>query len=265
LILPLSGYAPVVLAGLQLSAPLSFAATDASLKVLAPIWHVPGLAVSEKLKPTPHVTVPAFGAFRAATVGVTVPSPASGGVSDPVNDRPWQVPTVFTPEGTVVVVVLVVVVLVVVVLVVVVVVATGVFGNVNVTNAWSVVGPALFDDTRSWQFVQLPSGGAGLTGGSVGPLQANCRLGCRPFIGSNSCAPGDVNVAVPFGLVATTGAFDAPLSQSVVGSQPCAVLGFPSHCSTKIVCPGVKPVATTVNDNGFPLASPGTTNVVPDG
>jgi hypothetical protein len=55
-----------------------------------------------------------------------------------------------------------------------------------------------------------------------------------------------------------TGALDAPLSQSSAASQPFVLGDNPSHCSTNASDPGVKPVATTVNDSGFPPASPGT-------
>lgn len=145
-----------------------------------------------------------------------------------------------------------------------VVVGGGVSGICRVRNAWSDVGAVLFDETRSWQLVQSPPGGTGFDGGSFGARQAKPPVGCRPLIGSNSRVPGDVNVAVPFAS-ASTGALEAPLSQLIVTSQPAAVCGVPSHCSTNTGWPTLKPVATTVNDSGFPFASPGTTNGFPVG
>ena len=56
-----------------------------------------------------------------------------------------------------------------------------------------------------------------------------------------------------------------PRSQFVVGSQPGAVVGVPSHCSMNTFASGVKPVAETVNGCGLPAASPGTANGFPVG
>src|SRR5207247_2245960 len=62
-----------------------------------------------------------------------------------------------------------------------------------------------------------------------------------------------------------TGAGALPRSQSVSGDQPGVVGSMPSHCSTLTSVPGVYPIATTVNGNGLPAASAGTTKGVPVG
>ena len=112
--------------------------------------------------------------------------------------------------------------------VVVVVVAVGVSGYTSVRNAWSPVGPVLLEEIFSWQLVQ--SGNPLSDGGSFKPMQLNTPVGCSPFTGSNSFGPGAVNVAVPNESV-ITGGFDAPLSQSIVGSQLGSVCGTPSQTS----------------------------------
>ena len=72
------------------------------------------------------------------------------------------------------------------------------------------------------------------------------------------------NVAVPFPAT-RTGAGELPKSQSTMGDHPGVVGSTPSHCSALTSDPGVYPLPTIVNGNGFPAASPATTNGLPGG
>ncbi len=110
-------------------------------------------------------------------------------------------------------------------------------GSVIVRNAWSDVLALLFDETRNWQLVKSGSPLPGEAWPGARQLKRPCGLmprnGWKPKFGS---AAG--KVTTPFAS-ASTDAGDAPRSQFVVGSQPTAVGGVPSHCSMKTLPPAV--------------------------
>jgi hypothetical protein len=176
--------------------------------------------------------------------------------------------TVVVVVGATVVVVVggtVVVVVVGATVVVVVVVATTASGSWMERNDWSPVTLVLLVETRIWQLRKSCNWFTGDSAGSFGERQLNSDCGLSPLKGVNAWF-GSVerNVAVPVPS-ASTGDCDEPRSQWVVGDQPGAVWTTPSHCSSDTSALGAKPVATTVNGNGFPEASPGTTKGLPVG
>jgi hypothetical protein len=109
---------------------------------------------------------------------------------------------------------------------------------------------------RTWQFVKLGR----LFPGSGWPAarQLNRLCGLSPLNGWNEkFGSFDANVTFPEASACAC-AGDVPESQLLVGDQPAAVDGVPSHCSTLTSAPGVYPLPTIVNGCGLPWASPGT-------
>jgi hypothetical protein len=104
-------------------------------------------------------------------------------------------------------------------------------------------------------------------GGSFGAKQLNLgglpagENGSGPLNGKNPKFGSFAgNVAMPFAPTSTDAGDDA-ISQWSIGLHPAADEDTPSHCSMFVVpTPCGNPDAITVNDNGFPLASPGTLN-----
>jgi hypothetical protein len=102
--------------------------------------------------------------------------------------------------------------------------------------------------------------------GSCGDKQLKMLCGLSPLnTGNPKFGSLAGNVTVPSGWT-ILGVGDVARSQSISGVQVGSVIGTPSHSSTCIGRPlGLKPEPTIVNCNGFPAASPGTTNGLPVG
>jgi hypothetical protein len=118
----------------------------------------------------------------------------------------------------------------------------------------------------------VKSGAPLLDGGSLGAKQLNLgglpagENGSGPLNGKNPKFGSFAGkVAIPSAPTSTDAGEDA-ISQWSIGFQPGADDDTPSHCSMFVVpTPCGNPDATTVNDNGFPAASPGTGNGFVDG
>ncbi len=116
-------------------------------------------------------------------------------------------------------------------------VAAGTLGSTIARNAWSLVEVVRLDATRTWQFVKSANPLFG--DGSFGAKQLNSPCGLGPLNGWNERFGSFAgNVAFPLGSTTAEAGAD-PRSQLIVGDQPTAVGGVPSHCSTLTSVPGV--------------------------
>ncbi len=116
-------------------------------------------------------------------------------------------------------------------------VAAGVPGSCIVKNAWSGTEFCRLVATRTWQLVKL---GRPLFGSAwFGARQLNKPCGLGPLNGCNErFGSFDGKVALPpWSTIAVAGA--EPRSQLIVGDQPDAVAGVPSHTSTFTWLPAV--------------------------